>query len=143
MSTEANKALVRRYWDEFWNAQRAVVADELFLPEQAARERRFAAALHPAFPDGRATVETMVAEGEWVATRSIWRATHTGVWDWTAFGVSMGVPPTRAAVRNSGMTFDRIAGGRIVEHRSSWDWAGLAHQIGALTLPEAASPHRP
>jgi predicted ester cyclase len=142
VSTETNKALVRRYWDEFWNAQQAAVADELFLPEQAARERRFAAALHPAFPDGRVTVETMVAEGDWVATRYTWRATHTGVWEWTAFGVFMGVHPTGAAVRESGMTFDRIAAGRIVEHRSSWDWAGLARQIGALTLPEAASPHR-
>jgi hypothetical protein len=64
MSTQANKTLVRRYWDEFWNAQAAAVADELFLPEQAAREKRFAAALHSAFPDGRATVETMVAEGD-------------------------------------------------------------------------------
>jgi predicted ester cyclase len=136
VSTEANKALVHRYWDEFWNAQRAEVADELFLPEQAARERRFAAALHPAFPDGRATVETMVAEGDWVATRYTWRATHTGVWDWTAFGVAMGVPATGAAVQEGGMTFDRLAGGRIVEHRACWDWAGLARQIGALPRPE-------
>ena len=142
MSTQANKALVRRYWDEFWNAQATAVADELFLPEQAARERRFAAALHPAFPDGRATVETMVAEGDWVATRYTWHATHTGVWAWTAFGVSMGVSPTGATVRESGMTFDRIAGGRIVEHRASWDWVGLARQIGALTLPEPMSPQR-
>jgi predicted ester cyclase len=142
VSTEANKALVRRYWDEFWNAQRPETADELFLPEQAARERRFAAALHPAFPDGRATVETLVAEGDWVATRYTWRATHTGVWEWTAFGVFMGVPPTGAAVRESGMTFDRIAAGRIVEHRASWDCVGLARQIGAFPLPEPVSAPR-
>jgi predicted ester cyclase len=84
----------------------------------------------------RATVETMVAEGDWVATRYTWRATHTGMWEWTTFGVFMGVPPTGDAVREGGMTFDRIADGRIVEHRASWDWAGLARQIGALTLPE-------
>jgi predicted ester cyclase len=52
-----------------------------------------------------------VAEGEREASRSTWRATRTGDFK--------GVPPTGAAVREGGMTFDRIAGDRIVGIRSS------------------------
>jgi predicted ester cyclase len=102
MSTEENKAVVIR------------------MNESANRHDLFAMGRHPgmqetkeflarrfrAFPDTQATIEEMVAEGEWVAVRMVARGTHQGEWE--------GKAPTGRTVVSEVLAMHRIVDGRIV-----------------------------
>lgn len=83
-----------------------------------------------AFPDFVITVEDMVAEGDRVMIRWRARGTHQGV--------LMGVPPTGKTVEMEGITFNRVADGKVVEQRENADMMGILQQIGAVPEPEAA-----
>jgi hypothetical protein len=69
-------------------------------------------AYHSAFPAINFTVKKQVAEGDMVVTRWIARGTHRGEF--------MGVPPSGRRIEVSGMSIDRISGGRIVEDWNNW-----------------------
>ena len=135
MSVEENKALVRRFVEEFWNTGNMGAADELIagdaiitLPgvEQANLDtfKQFARTMRGAFPDWRSTVEEMVGEDNTVAERWTGRGTHQGAFQGTA--------PTGRQVIVPGVVFYRIAAGRIVEFRGQFDGVGLMQQIGAI-----------
>lgn len=79
------------------------------------------------FSNGRHIIESQVAEGDKVATRLTWTALHTGDFN--------GVPASNRPVRISGDAFDRIEGGRLVEHHAQFDVMGLMVQIGAVPVP--------
>ncbi|MCB0188203.1 MAG: ester cyclase, partial [Caldilineaceae bacterium] len=69
MSTETNKVIVRRLWEEVWNQRHLSVCDEIFDAEYAAHEKGFAPVLLAAFPDLHFTIEDMIAEDDKVVTR--------------------------------------------------------------------------
>jgi predicted ester cyclase len=132
MSIEANKRVVRRFIEEFWNAGNVAVADELIHPDYAVpglgqgpeAVKRNVAAYRVGFPDLRWTVENEVAEGEWVAVRLVLHATHLG-----AFA---GVAPTGRRVTMQEMVFWRVVDGRLRTIRSQADALGLRSQLGAI-----------
>ena len=139
--SEANKALVRRFVDEFWSAGNLAAADELVAPDAAIalptgervdREglKAFAAAWRGAFPDWRSTAEELVAEGERVAERWTGRGTPG-----RAPRCVPGLAPTGTRVVAPGAVFYRIVGGRITEFRGQFDRLGLLQQLGALAAP--------
>jgi predicted SnoaL-like aldol condensation-catalyzing enzyme len=78
MSTEANKALVRRTLEEFYNQGDLTLADEVFAanyvnhdpaqPEvrDLAGLKRYWIAICAGFPDQQTTVEDLLADGEMV-----------------------------------------------------------------------------
>jgi predicted ester cyclase len=70
--------------------------------------RQLSALFRAAFPDGRMTVEDMIAEGDRVATRKTFRGTHQGAF--------MGLPPTGKPVEIGLIDIVRVAADRIVEH---------------------------
>lgn len=80
------------------------------------------AAFRAGFPDHDAEVVHLVAEGDLVATYKTFTGTHTGPF--------MGIPPTgkRATIRV--MDIVRYRDGRIAEHWSVVDIAGLREQLG-------------
>jgi steroid delta-isomerase-like uncharacterized protein len=132
--SDANKRLVQRFVDEFWNRGNFAAADELLAPNAAihvptgecvdpAGLKHFAAAWRAAFPDWYSTAEELVAEGDRVAERWTGRGTHRGE--------LQGLPPTGKAIVTPGSVFYRIDGGRIVEFRGQLDVAGLFQQLGA------------
>lgn len=86
--------------------------------------RAFVTAYLTAFPDGRIVVKEAVARGDAVAQRWTARGTNTGE--------LMGMPPTGREVTVEGMTFARVAGGRVVEARTTWDTLALMQQLGAV-----------
>ncbi|MCB0144029.1 MAG: ester cyclase, partial [Caldilineaceae bacterium] len=69
MSTETNKAIVRRLWEEVWNQGNLSVCDEIFDADYAAHEKGFVPVLRAAFPDLHFTIEDMIAEDDKVVTR--------------------------------------------------------------------------
>jgi steroid delta-isomerase-like uncharacterized protein len=140
MSTEENKAIVRRVNDEVWSAGHLDVIDELIAddfvatvvgaPEQIRGPqgfREFVGLYRKAFPDLRITIDEEVAEGETVVTR------------WTAIGTNegelMGMPATGKQATTAGININRISGGRLVEGWGLFDQLGLLQQIGAVPTP--------
>ncbi len=118
MSTEANKALVRRYYHEVLNQRNMAVLDDLFdptfvtqLPAGGAVDldkfKRAVRMSHNAFPDLHVTVEDQIAEGDKVVTRLTGRGTHQGEF--------AGVPATGKPVTVTAIHIHRIAHGKIVE----------------------------
>lgn len=104
MTAEENKALVRRLLDRIrdkgtWDQ---AIMEEFFSPSYrrhltpmappltAEGQRERAARLRTAFPDARATLEDIVAEGDRVAYRLTIRGTHEGAF--------LGVAPTQKRV---------------------------------------------
>src|SRR5258705_13218740 len=87
--SEANKALVQRWFEEVWNKGRAEAIEEMFAADGIAHGlgdtvldpgayREFYTSFRGAFPDIVVTVEDMVAEGDKVAARCRVSAKHTG-----------------------------------------------------------------
>jgi steroid delta-isomerase-like uncharacterized protein len=144
--SEANKAIVRRWFEEVWNQGREETIDELFAKNAVgyglgdtdvttrgpAEFKIFANNLRGALPDIHMTIEDSIAEGEKVTVRITVEGTHKGA--------QLGVAPTGRRIRIAGIVVVRIANGQIVEGWNSWDQLGLLRQIGAL--PAAESPDR-
>ena len=144
--SEANKALVRRWFDEVWNQGRVETIDELFAANGVgyglgdtdaplhgpAGFKPFVANLRGALPDIHMTIEDIIAADDKVTVRITVEGTHKGA--------HLGVAPTGRRVRIAGLVVVRIANGQIVEGWNSWDQLGLLRQIGAL--PAAEGPDR-
>ena len=131
--SDANKRLVERLVDEFWNQGNLAALDELMAPDAAihlptgesvdpAGLKQSAVAWRAAFPDWHATTEEFVAEGDRVAERWTGRGTHRGEFQ--------GIPPTGKQVAVPGVVFYRVRDGRIVEFRGSFDMLSLLQQLG-------------
>jgi steroid delta-isomerase-like uncharacterized protein len=142
MSTEQNKTLVRRYWEEVWNQGNLAVLDDLIatdfdghpLPGEPdfgrgpAGQKQLVGMYRTAFPDLRMTIEDMTAEGDRVAVRWTARGTQTGE--------MMGIPATGKHTTVTGMFLNRLAGGKIVEGWGNFDALGMLQQLGVIPTPE-------
>jgi len=142
MSTEANKAIVRRY-REAHNTNRldqldAIVAADLIahnlfpgLPPGLAGGKMAHQFGVASFPDLRVTTEDLIAEGNEVLERWTQTGTHTGE-------PFMGAPASGKRFSVTGMSIYRLAQGRIVEHWGQIDMLGLLQQLGLAPTPEQA-----
>ena len=141
MSAEENKALVRRFVEEFWNEGNMSAADELMAPEAQIHlptgevvnpheAKSFAATWRESFPDWHSTFEELIAEEDRVAERWTGRGTH--------LGELQGIPPTGKRVEGQGSVFYRIVDGKIVEFRGQLDMMALMQQLGAIPSPQQA-----
>jgi predicted ester cyclase len=144
MSTEGNKAIVRRFLEGIFSQGNPDVVDELAAPNFVVHDpsseaeevdaqgvKESIAWSHSAFPDLRVTIEDQVGEGDKVATRWTVRGTHQGE--------MMGVAPTGNQVTFTGTQTDYILGGKIVESWSNWDTLGMLQQISAIPVTERQS----
>jgi len=89
ISTEQNKTLVRRYWEEVWNNGNLAVVDELIATDfdghpltgepdfgrGLAGQKQLVGMYRTAFPDLHMTIEDLTAEGDRIAVR-LDRARH-------------------------------------------------------------------
>lgn len=126
MSTDQNKAIVRRLWEEVWNQHNLALCDEIFDAAYAAHEKGFVPVMRSAFPDLHYTIEDLIAEGNKVVTRFRFTATHAGEF--------LGVAGTGKPITLTGIWIHRLAGGRIVEGQQwgQWDALGFLPQVGAV-----------
>jgi steroid delta-isomerase-like uncharacterized protein len=148
MSPEHNKTIIRRIYDELWNARRLEVADEIiagdgvnydtglspqpFGPDQMKNTVRMITA---AFPDHRHSVEEVIAEGDTVVLRCTLTGTHRGAF--------MGIPPSARQIAITEIHLYRVRHGKAVEHRVGRDHMGAMRQLGVIAdtvpVPGAAS----
>jgi steroid delta-isomerase-like uncharacterized protein len=138
--SEENKAIVRRFYDEFVNQGNQSVADELvatdfvdnnppspdFAPGIEGVKQVFAL-YRSAFPDMTIAVEDQIAEGEKVVSRLTFRGTHKGE--------LMGVPPTGKTVMIGLIDIIRMEGGQLAEHWGESDDMGMMQQLGVVPSP--------
>lgn len=139
MSSEQNKALVRRFYQAFGAndqiALKAMLAPDLVAyshggPDPQNREAHLQgiSGWNASFTTDF-TVEEQIAEGDLVATRVTMQAVHSRA-------EFRGVAPTGKAVVSMGISIERIQDGRIVERRVSSDWLGLMQQLGLVPSPQ-------
>jgi len=132
---DANKALAQQYVDQVVNAHNANALDGLVsadfkrytsatvtLTLEQAKQRM--AGLFTAIPDSHIKIESMVAEGDFVACRNTITGTHQGA--------LMGIPPTNKQVTIAEFTVFRIENGKIAELWGGPDLLSLLQQIGAV-----------
>jgi steroid delta-isomerase-like uncharacterized protein len=137
--SEQNKAIARRIFEEVWNESNLDVIDELYtkdvvnhalppgLPPGIDGFKAFAGMYLSAFPDTKMTVDDQITDGDKVVTR--WTGTGTQT------GELMGIPPTGKRVTVTGIDFQRIAGGKIVESWGQFDQMGMMQQLGVVPSP--------
>ena len=136
MTTEDNKAIVRRFVEEVQNQGNLALVDELAapsfvnhsappgIPSDREGSKQLAHMFRSAFPDGTMTIEEMLAEGDKVVTRKTFRGTHTGE--------LMGILPTGKQVTIGLIEIVRLADGRVVEHWLEADNLGMLQQLGVI-----------
>lgn len=125
MSPDQHKTVVRRYIDEVINQGKRDLIDEFFVPELRDRVRAFLLNVaDDPFPDGREEIQDIVAEGDLVMVRLLYRGTHRGVF--------LGVAPTGRAIEVTGYgTYRFDETGRIAWDTISFEWLDALEQIGA------------
>jgi predicted ester cyclase len=140
VSAEENKALARRWFGELFNATNLEVADEIIAPDHVNHDptlpdippgpegqKQIVNLYRAAFTNAHIAIEEQLAEGDRVATRWTGSGTHQGE--------LMGVAPTGNQVTITGITINRISGGKIAESWSNYDALGMMQQIGAIPEP--------
>ena len=138
MSVKENKVIVRRWYEEGWNAgneqtlvEQVVDADvsqastgEILGLEEL---RRICSTNRTAFPDISFVIHDLVAEGDQVAVRWTFTGRHQGEF--------MGVAPTGKHVTFRGMAMLRMEGGKVVEVEDKFDGLAILRQLGVTQIP--------
>ncbi len=138
MSTEQNKALVRRGFEEGINQGKLDYFDQVLAPTYVNHNmpapgpgpeafKQVLAMFLKAFPDMHITVEDVITEGDKVATRGTWRGTHKGDF--------MGIPATGKSVSVTYSDIWRFENGQAVENWVQMDMLGLMQQLGVAPAP--------
>ena len=142
MSTEQNKTIVRRVFDEIVNKGNLGIADELLaadyvnhdFPAPAPGAEGFklvTTMFRSAFPDIVVTLEDEFAEGDKVVTRGVFVGTHTGDF--------MGIPATGRRVSIKYLDIWRLENGKAKENWVQMDMLGLMQQLGVIPAPQQAT----
>lgn len=148
MSTEANKALVRRFYDQVTNGRNLAALDDLLAPnfegfkvegtEHGQNREEFThmmTMVFNAFPDRQQTIHDWIVADDKVVTRWTVQGTHQGDY--------AGIAPTGKQVKFTGMDIFRLVDGKIVEVWAEVDMLGLMHQLEAHAHAEVPSTSIP
>ena len=131
--SEANKAAMRRFFEDVYNKGDLDFADELAAPKFVDHDRtnpsgdlegvkRTIVSIRAAFPDVHFSADDVLADGDKVVARFTMRGTQRGDF--------MGVPATGNQVVVTGIDIVRFEDGRIVEHWHEWDGLWFMQQLG-------------
>jgi steroid delta-isomerase-like uncharacterized protein len=142
--SQENKEIARRVAVEGFSKGNVDVIDELVAEDIVNKDPSLPPDIPPgregvkilsqgyvsAFPDMDFKVEDQIAEGDKVVT--VWSASGTHQ------GELLGIPPTGKQTAVTGITIDRIKGGKVVETLTHWDNLGLLQQLGVI--PQVGAP---
>lgn len=136
MSTEDNKNLIHRFYEEVFNKKNVAALDAFYAPDHVDHTLPPGMPTSPegtkqaiimtlvALPDLHVTIEDMIAEGDKVVTRFTTHGTQQGV-----FG---SIPPTGKRVAITTIEITRVADGKIVEDWGLDDRLGMLQQLGLV-----------
>jgi predicted ester cyclase len=125
MTTEEAKGFVRRHFEDFVNRQDLTVAERNFASDYQEHgadapagskpgpegPKEYLAAAFRRFPDIHVTIEDIIAEGDKVVVRNVWRATD---------------PQTQRQIEFGGIVIWRIARGKLAER---WAYLENPHPV--------------
>jgi predicted ester cyclase len=143
MSTEENKALIRKVVEEVYSQGNAAAVDRYYAPDWVLHDapsnaggdrqalKEVLGVIRGGFPDAHASVELVLAEGVLVASRTTAEGTHTREY--------FGVAPTGKRVRFTQLNIDRVRDGKIVESWSESFGQGFHYQLTGKAPPVAAA----
>jgi steroid delta-isomerase-like uncharacterized protein len=140
MSTELNKSITRRYFEDLWNKNNAALIPEIVAADVTGHvfeggERTFQGTdvlkqrlgnLRKVYSNPNFRVEDQIAEGDRVVVR--WRLNATNTGDY------MGMKATGKHINVSGTNTFRIANGKIAEVWVNADDLGELKQLGISTI---------
>ena len=140
---EANKSLVRAYYEEVYNKHRPEASDRFVandfiehnprLPHDGlAGTKKFLNTVFAAFSDYHAEIEQLVAEGDWVVVRTQFTGTNDGPYD--------GRPATGNKLVFSTSDFYRIENEKLVERWDVVETLARSVALGLVPAPKPASP---
>lgn len=143
MSIAENKSVARRFFEEFdrrnFSAIQALLApgEMSHLPGAPQplgwpAHQQYASAFVAAFPDCHHVIDDQVADADNVVTRITFRGTHTAE--------LMGIPATGRPIAIGGISWFRMANGRIAEEWTQFDRLGMMVQLGAAGAPPPGGP---
>jgi steroid delta-isomerase-like uncharacterized protein len=134
MSTETNKAIVRRYFEQILNERRHDLAEEFLVDNIELHGSGLAPGLDvvkqwltmfaAAFPDGHQVIEDVVAEEDRVVARTTFNGTHQAE--------MQGIPATGNSVSIPSITIFRMENGKIAEGWLVNDNLGMMQQLGVV-----------
>jgi steroid delta-isomerase-like uncharacterized protein len=136
MQSNANKALVRRFYDELWNRWDYAAIGEILAPDAVFRGSlgaqtsghegfiAYAEFVRAAFPDFHNRVEELIAEGDKVAACLTYTGTHKGE--------IFNVPPTGRRIGYTGVGIFLFRDGLISHAFVLGDRFQLMLQLGAI-----------
>jgi predicted ester cyclase len=139
MSTQENKAIVRRLVEEAQAGGNLHVIDELISPDfvdhsawpgiPATREgvKQIFGMFHAALANLQVIIHDQVAEAERVVTRKTLRGIHQGNF--------LGIPPTGNVIAIEVIDILRLKNGQITDHWNLVDQHGLLQQLGLVPAP--------
>ena len=130
MPAEANKALMRRLFEEGFHSGKLAVVDEIFHPHFVDRStpeqppgtegvKDYISRVRTGFPDISITIVDLVAEEERVVVRTTWRGTHLGEYE--------GIAATGKQVTRSMIQIFHVKDGKLLEEWSEGE--SLSQQI--------------
>lgn len=143
MSIENNKTVFRQVVEEIFNQGNINLFDELVAPDFIEHEelppelpggregaKMLFTQLRSAFPDFKAKIEDIIAEGDRVVVRMNWTGTHKDEF--------MGIPATGKSISIEVIDIVRIEGGKFVEHWGIMDNMAMMQQLGVVPEPGQA-----
>ncbi len=134
--SQSNEALVCHFLEEVVNQGKTELLPDLVAPDHVRHApdgdlsgpQGIRIELHAwriGFPDLNLVIEDLIAEGNWVVSRFMLRATHLGAF--------MAVPATGQRVEVAGFGVDRVREGRLAESWISFNGLGLLRQLSERT----------
>jgi len=137
MSTEGNKTIVRRFYEEVMTGRNLSLLDELVAPDYSENDeagqpgrnglKQFLTMFSAAFPDAVVIIQHLIAEDDMVAAHMIIHGTHRGDYYRTA--------PTGKQATWRGTHIYRVTGGMIRARWGDVDRLGLMTQLGLILPP--------
>jgi steroid delta-isomerase-like uncharacterized protein len=142
LSTETNKAVVRRFYQEVFTQGKITVADEICSADYVDHDptnpagtlaglKQTAVEMQRAFPDVQWTVDDLIAEGDKIAARVTMHGTQQGD--------LMGIPASGRSVMASNFDIIRFEDSKVVEHWGLFDSLGMLQQLGVIPAPGQAT----
>ncbi len=144
MSEEDNKALVRRFYNEFYGRKNVEAMDDAYSPgyvhhipdvlgnsmdfhDYKKRQTQFL----EAFEDFSREIEDQIAEADRVVTRSVLRGTQVGDLP--------NLPARGRKIEVQSIIINRIEDGKIVEGWESYDSLGMMMQLDVVHMVSTLS----
>jgi steroid delta-isomerase-like uncharacterized protein len=133
---ERTKAVAHRFYEELWSngsesAVDEIIAEDLIYdqlpsgwPCGRSGFKQLLGIWRRAFPDMAERVQSMIAEGSWVAVRFVFTGTNRGEF--------YGIPATMRSVELPGVDLLRIGDGQIAEWIYAGDSMSFFRQLGQM-----------